>query len=136
MRRLAALLCVLVALTIMAGGFVAGTHAGFDYNSFPLMSGHLVPLGYARLSPLVRNLTENIAAVQFDHRLLATLTAIVSAAIVSIGVFTPWLRPVRGVILALGAAVTLQYMLGVTDPGFGGADRLGGRASGSWPCWF
>jgi cytochrome c oxidase assembly protein subunit 15 len=104
---------VLVALTIMAGGFVAGTHAGFDYNSFPLMSGHLVPLGYARLSPLVRNLTENIAAVQFDHRLLATLTAIVSAAIVSIGVFTPWPQPVRGVILGLGATVTLQYMLGV-----------------------
>ncbi len=89
MRRLAALLCVLVALTIVAGGFVAGTHAGFDYNSFPLMSGDLVPHGYARLSPLVRNLTENIAAVQFDHRLLATLTAIVSAAIVAMGVADP-----------------------------------------------
>jgi cytochrome c oxidase assembly protein subunit 15 len=113
MRRLAALLCVLVALTIMAGGFVAGTHAGLDYNSFPLMSGHLVPLGYARLSPLVRNLTENIAAVQFDHRLLATLTAIVSAAIVSIGVFTAWPKPMRGVILGLGATVALQYVLGV-----------------------
>ena len=70
----------LVALTIVAGGFVAGTHAGLDYNTFPLMDGQLVPDGYARLTPFLRNLTENIAAVQFDHRLLATLTALVAAA--------------------------------------------------------
>jgi cytochrome c oxidase assembly protein subunit 15 len=114
LRRLAALLCVLVTLTIVAGGFVAGTHAGFDYNTFPLMSGHLVPDGYARLSPLIRNLTENIAAVQFDHRLLATLTAIASAATVVAGLCAPSLRPVRGVVLTLGAAVALQYISGVT----------------------
>ena len=114
MRHLATLLCALVALTIVAGGFVAGTHAGFDYNTFPLMSGRLVPDGYARLAPLARNLTENIAAVQFDHRLLATLTALVSAAIVALGVFTPSLRPARGTILLLGATVAVQYLLGVT----------------------
>ena len=130
LRRLAALLCALVILTIVAGGFVAGTHAGFDYNTFPLMSGHLVPDGYARLSPLIRNLTENIAAVQFDHRLLATLTAIASAATVVIGLCAPSLRPVRGVVLALGAAVALQYILGVTTLLFGCADRFGGVTSG------
>jgi cytochrome c oxidase assembly protein subunit 15 len=114
LRRLATLLCVLVALTIMAGGFVAGTRAGFDYNSFPLMAGHLVPTGYARLSPFIRNLTENIAAVQFDHRFLATLTALVGATIVTVGVSTPSLRPVRGLVLALATVVAVQYVLGVT----------------------
>ena len=69
----------------MAGGFVAGTHAGFDYNSFPLMDGQLVPDGYARLTPFLRNLTENIAAVQFDHRVLATLTALLTAFTVAAG---------------------------------------------------
>jgi cytochrome c oxidase assembly protein subunit 15 len=113
MRRLTALCCALVALTIVTGGFVAGTHAGFDYNTFPLMSGDLVPDGYARLSPFLLNLTENIAAVQFDHRLLATLTAAVSAAVVAIGVAIPRLQPARGVILMLGATVALQYGLGV-----------------------
>jgi len=112
-RRLAALCCALVVLTIIAGGFVAGTHAGFDYNTFPLMSGDLVPDGYARLSPFLRNLTENIAAVQFDHRLLATLTAVVSAAVVAAGIVVPRLRPVRGMILTLGATVALQYALGM-----------------------
>jgi cytochrome c oxidase assembly protein subunit 15 len=113
MRRLTALCCALVALTIVTGGFVAGTHAGLDYNTFPLMSGDLVPDGYARLSPLLLNLTENIAAVQFDHRLLATLTAAVGAAVVVIGVAIPRLRPVRGMILTLGAMAALQYALGV-----------------------
>jgi cytochrome c oxidase assembly protein subunit 15 len=113
MRRLVVLFCVLVALTVVAGGFVAGTHAGFDYNSFPLMSGHLVPDGYSSLSPFARNLTENIAAVQFNHRLLATLTACVGLAVVGIGVVTPSLRPARGAILTLGAMVGLQYALGV-----------------------
>ncbi len=112
-RRLAALCCALVALTIVAGGFVAGTHAGFDYNTFPWMAGDLVPDGYARLSPFVRNLTENIAAVQFDHRLLATLTTAIVASIVAIGIAKPSLRPARRAILALGVAVAAQYTLGV-----------------------
>ena len=112
-RRLAALCCALVALTIVAGGFVAGTHAGFDYNTFPLMDGDLVPDGYARLTPFLRNLTENIAAVQFDHRLLATLTALTVAITVIVGFAAP-IRPARGGdCSALGPAAAVQYAPGV-----------------------
>ena len=113
-RLLAGLACALVALTIIAGGFVAGTHAGFDYNTFPLMAGHWIPPGYARLTPFLRNLTQNIAAVQFDHRLLATLTALVCLSVMMIGLAAPPLRGVRVPLLALGGAVMLQYALGVT----------------------
>jgi cytochrome c oxidase assembly protein subunit 15 len=113
LRVLASACAVLVALTIVAGGFVAGTHAGFDYNSFPLMDGNLVPEGYARLQPLLRNLTENIVAVQFDHRLLATLTALTTAAVVAIGLIARAPPAVRLLLIALGAAVALQYALGV-----------------------
>jgi len=112
-QQLVAVLCALVSLTIVAGGFVAGTHAGFDYNTFPLMAGQLVPDGYAQLSPFIRNLTENIAAVQFDHRVLATLTAATALAVVTVGLCTASLRPMRGVILTLGGVVALQYVLGV-----------------------
>ena len=66
---------VLVALTIAAGGFVAGTRAGLIYNTFPLMGGSLVAGGYAQLHPFIRNWFENIAAIQFDHRVLAMTTA-------------------------------------------------------------
>jgi cytochrome c oxidase assembly protein subunit 15 len=84
-RRLVQLGTVLVALTILAGGFVAGLHAGLTYNTFPLMDGALIPAGYADLHPFLRNLTENIAAVQFDHRLLATLTLLTATATVVVG---------------------------------------------------
>lgn len=63
----------MVIFTILSGGFVAGTHAGFAFNTFPLMDGHLIPTGLFDHSPLWRNFFENIVTVQFDHRVLATL---------------------------------------------------------------
>lgn len=112
-RRLAVLCCGLTALTIIAGGIVAGTHAGFDYNTFPLMEGDIVPPGYARLTPFLRNLTDNLAAIQFDHRVLATLTAMAVACTLIVGFA---LRPptaVRVPLLVLGIVVAAQYALGV-----------------------
>jgi cytochrome c oxidase assembly protein subunit 15 len=102
-----------VAVTIAAGSFVAGTHAGFDYNTFPLMAGHWIPSDYDRLSPFIRNLTQNIAAVQFDHRLLATVTAATGIALTVGGLLATSLRPVRPQILALAGALGTQYCLGV-----------------------
>jgi len=71
LRRLALGLTGLIALTVVAGGLVAGLKAGFAYNTFPLMEGRFVPEGYAMLTPFYLNFFENIAAVQFDHRILA-----------------------------------------------------------------
>jgi cytochrome c oxidase assembly protein subunit 15 len=110
---LAAALCAMVPVTMLAGGFVAGLHAGLDYNSFPLMDGRLIPDGYARLHPFLRNLTENIAAVQFDHRLLATVTALLALACVAAGAAADLPRGARAALAVLGAAVAAQYALGV-----------------------
>lgn len=111
-RRLTALSVVLVAMTIVAGGFVAGLHAGLIYNSFPLMDGRLVPEGYASLQPAYLNLFENVAAVQFNHRLLATLTACVVTCTALLGAWRAR-GPVRAAMTALGGIVLLQYALGV-----------------------
>jgi len=73
-RGLTWIALVLVLVTILSGGFVAGTRAGWAYNTFPFMDGHLVPEGYFVLTPWYLNLFENIAAVQFNHRVLATAT--------------------------------------------------------------
>lgn len=112
-RRLLGLAASAVAVTIIAGGFVAGLRAGMIYNTFPLMGGRLIPEDYAALQPFVRNWTENLAAVQFDHRLLATLTG----ALVIGTVFYGWRRSSgigRRALFALGGLVGLQYALGVT----------------------
>jgi cytochrome c oxidase assembly protein subunit 15 len=110
-RRLALASTCMVGLTIVAGGFVAGLHAGLTYNTFPLMDGRLVPEGYAALHPFWRNLTENIAAVQFDHRVLATVTL----GLVVITALTAWRSGLpRALPVVLLTAVVCQYLLGVT----------------------
>jgi heme a synthase len=111
--RLTLLVVSLLALTIAAGGLVAGTHAGFIYNTFPLMEGHLVPPTYAALTPFLANLTRNLAAVQFDHRLLATLTALTTLASVFLSFRTRLPAGPRRAFAALGLVVVGQYSLGV-----------------------
>ncbi len=102
----------LTTLTIAAGGLVAGLHAGLAYNTFPLMDGRLVPDGYADLQPFGLNLIANIAAVQFNHRLLASLTLLSASTLV----IAAWPNRDRlGWRAAfVGGAVLAQYGLGVT----------------------
>ena len=111
LRALVGGFAVLLSLTIVAGSFVAGTHAGFEYNTFPLMGRHLIPRAYGQLHPFWRNLIANIAAVQFDHRLLATLTAALGLAAALRGLAAP--RELRAPVLAMAGLVVLQYALGV-----------------------
>jgi cytochrome c oxidase assembly protein subunit 15 len=102
----------LLGLTIVAGGFVAGLHAGLAYNTFPLMDGQLVPDGYADLTPFGRNLIANIATVQFDHRLLASLTLLCALAL-AIAAW-PYRAQLGWRTWFVAAAALLQYALGVS----------------------
>jgi len=71
--RLSLIITAAIIITILSGGFVAGTRAGFAFNTFPLMDGQLIPAGLFELTPVWHNFFENIVTVQFDHRVLATL---------------------------------------------------------------
>jgi cytochrome c oxidase assembly protein subunit 15 len=113
LRRLVHAAAGLAVLAMLAGGFVAGIRAGFDYNTFPLMEGRLVPRGYWVLEPGWKNLTANIAAVQFNHRLIATMTLLVAAWAAVLAVRTLPRGPRRGAVVGLAIAVTLQYLLGI-----------------------
>ena len=129
--RLLRVLLLLLLLTIVAGGFTAGLHAGRIYNTFPLMDGRVVPEAYADLRPFLRNLTENHAAVQFDHRLLATLTAALAVVTDVIGLRRRQPAPLRQALAALAAIVCAQYALGVATllraapPGLATAHQAG-----------
>lgn len=72
-RRAAFALLGLVLLQIALGGLVAGSRAGFTYNTWPLMDGRLIPPASVLFSvaPLVENFVDNLALVQLNHRLLA-----------------------------------------------------------------
>lgn len=74
----AILLLVMIFLTILAGALVAGTKAGLVYNTFPFMDGRIIPNDYGYKSPFWINIFENQGAVQFNHRVLALSTFIVT----------------------------------------------------------
>ncbi|TCD70484.1 Cytochrome c oxidase assembly protein cox15 [Steccherinum ochraceum] len=78
-------LTALVFVTALSGAFVAGLDAGLLYNEFPLMGGRLMPpsselfsSSYAKKADgsdyWWRNIFENPATVQFNHRCLAMTT--------------------------------------------------------------
>ena len=63
---------------ILLGGFVAGLDAGLSYNTWPLMDGRLIPHGLHAMKPLWANPFENPVTVQFDHRMMAYLVALLA----------------------------------------------------------
>ena len=114
LMRWLSVLGILLVVQITWGAFVAGLNAGFILNTFPLMNGSLLPPNGWSQDPLLINLVENLATVQWVHRVLATVLLIGGIALffrirrdATLERFQPW-----G--LAFMVLVALQYSLGVT----------------------
>ena len=75
LRTIGFRLALLAFYMIVTGGFVAGIRAGKAYNTFPLMNGAIVPPEIFMIEPWYLNFFNNMATVQFDHRLGAWLLA-------------------------------------------------------------
>ncbi len=94
----------LIFIMVLSGGFVAGLKAGLAFNTFPTMNGHWLPPGLLALNPVWLNFFENLATVQFDHRMIAYLLAVV------IPLF--WWSSVR-IKLPARARLTIHLLLGM-----------------------
>ena len=104
LRRFAWIITALVAYMAVTGGFVAGIRAGAAYNTFPLMNGHLVPPEIFMLDPWYLNFFNNMATVQFTHRLGAWLLALL----------VPWFwLQARGEALTARARHAIWLLLGM-----------------------
>ncbi len=123
-------LAILVFITAMSGGLVAGLDAGMIYNEFPRMGtgfhppkSELFDKFYCRNEDgsdiFWRNMLENPSTVQLNHRLLATTTF---TAVLALWVYSRFNRRVRGALPnsarkgMLGAVhlVLLQATLGIS----------------------
>lgn len=64
-------LLLLLFVQIALGGLVAGSKAGFTFNTWPLMDGALVPAASTLFAgtPFWENFVDNVALVQFNHRI-------------------------------------------------------------------
>jgi heme a synthase len=113
LRRSGWVVTALVCVTILAGGFVAGTKAGFAFNTWPLMYGQLTPPGLYALQPWWTNLFENIATVQFNHRMLAYAALVAVAFYAWLGLRGRLASRVRVAFALLPAVALVQLLLGI-----------------------
>ena len=99
---------LLVAVTILAGAFVAGMDAGLLYNEYPLMGDGLVPYEYGEEG--LWDAFENPASAQFHHRWLAVV-AVLAVIVMVAKLYRKGHRPLA---MMLGAIIFLQFALGLT----------------------
>ncbi len=104
---------LLIWLTMGLGALVAADNAISVFNTFPTMDGRWIPTGFLRLQPLGLNFLANPATVQFDHRVLATLTAIATVIAAALGLRAELPSGPRDAFLLLAALILLQYLLGM-----------------------
>jgi len=113
LRRRATVLVAWIFLTMVSGAFVAGLNAGLAWNTFPLMGGRVIPPGYGALQPWYLNLFENVAAVQFHHRVLAMAAALFACLLWSASRGAPLPPAARRCFAALPIVALVQVGLGV-----------------------
>lgn len=115
LKRHSQILLGMVFLQIALGALVAGSKAGWSFNTWPLMDGALIPdrTTLFAVSPWIENFVDNIALVQFNHRIMAYL-------VVGFAFWTLWrasqLAPhssVFHVSLGLALLCTAQTVLGI-----------------------
>jgi cytochrome c oxidase assembly protein subunit 15 len=108
-------LLVLLTLQIIYGAFVAGTKAGWTYNTWPMMGDEWVPesIFFAFQKDGISSLINNLASIQFIHRGLAyILAAYVIWFVMGVLKSNPDPAQKRGVqLLILG--IILQVVLGI-----------------------
>ena len=123
-------LAVMVFITAMSGGLVAGLDAGLIYNEFPKMGLGWAPPKSELFSDFYsrtldgsdiwwRNLLENPSLVQLDHRLLATSTFSAVLALFAYSKFSPKIKkllPVasRKAVHGVVGFACLQVVLGIS----------------------
>lgn len=107
-------LVALVYLMILSGALVAGTKAGFAYNTWPLMGTGFIPPGLYSGVPPWLDAFEDITTIQFNHRIFAYLLAVLIPVFAALA----WRRGpegrVRLAVVLLLLALVLQLGLGIS----------------------
>lgn len=105
----------LILAQIALGGLVAGSKAGYTYNTWPLMDGSLIPPSSAMfvVKPWIENFVDNVLLVQFNHRILAY-------ALAAFALWHAWnmrrkapLSPTARRAIGMAALVLGQMVLGI-----------------------
>lgn len=100
-----------VILTMIWGAFTAGLDAGLVYNSFPRMGDGIIPPEIGAMKPGWVNIFHNPVAVQFTHRWMGVVTALILVGY-SLHAWRAGAADARS--CALGAMAVFQAGLGIS----------------------
>ncbi len=114
MVYLSSSLVLFIFLMILSGGLVAGTDAGYAFNTWPLMGSDFIPNGVYAMEPWWLAIFEDILTIQFNHRMFAYFL------LFYVGVLSWWIlsnsswAKIHSRAWVLLCAVLLQAILGVS----------------------
>lgn len=104
---------ILVFVTILSGGFMAGSHAGQSFNTYPLMNGKIIPDDIYLEDLGFLNMFENTVTINFNHRWIATITFIYTFSFFSYLIFKKVINLSNQIIISVLLILTLQFLLGI-----------------------
>ncbi len=103
----------LVFTTILSGGFMAGSHAGQSFNTYPLMNGKIIPDDIYLKEIGILNLFENTVTINFNHRWIATLTFIYTFSLFLYLFVSKFIELNKTIIFMVLFILSLQFFLGI-----------------------
>ena len=104
---------ILVFITILSGGFMAGSHAGQSFNTYPLMNGKIIPDDIYLAEMGILNLFENTVTINFNHRWIATLTFVYTFSLFLYLFISKITELQKSIIVLVLLILSLQFFLGV-----------------------
>ena len=104
---------ILVFVTILSGGFMAGSHAGQSFNTYPLMNGKIIPDDIYLKDLGFLNIFENTVTINFNHRWIATITFIYTFSFFSYLIYKKIINLSNQIIISVLLILTLQFLLGI-----------------------
>ena len=104
---------LLVFITILSGGFMAGSYAGQSFNTYPLMNGKIIPDDIFLAEMGILNLFENTVTINFNHRWIATFTFIYTFSLFLYLFISKFIELQKTIITLVLLILSLQFFLGV-----------------------
>lgn len=104
---------VLIVFQIVWGAFTAGLKAGYQYNTFPLMYGSLIPMNMFSIEPALLNFTQNPGTVQWVHRVLGISVLIGTYIMLWIAIRVEALAELKKPAIYFSLLISVQVLLGI-----------------------
>lgn len=128
--RAATVLVPVVFLMIMSGGLVAGTDAGFLYNTFPKMEQWWLPPTLYSMQPAWLSAFEDLTTIQFNHRILAYVITLFVTCLFIAGIRSEAGSRAKLSLYLLAFALIAQVSLGISTLLMGVPVSLGAAHQG------